>query len=79
MKCYDCAVQSKSQDAVGICRLCGRAACLQHAVLRRVPRLRRTGAGIGGPFLRLPQDRTCLVCRDCSAIVEADEAEELCA
>ena len=31
MKCYECAKQNKSSDAVSICAICGKGLCVDHA------------------------------------------------
>jgi hypothetical protein len=43
MKCYECALASKTVDAVAVCRHCGVGLCLEH--------LRETRAsGLSGAF-----------------------------
>ncbi len=69
MQCYDCAAQTKAADAVGICVLCGRGVCLQHAQLQHLPQFRNAGTGMGGPVVRSAHDRPRLVCRECAAAV----------
>ena len=65
MRCYDCATEGKAEEALGICVVCGRAVCLTHSRLQRVPQFRKTEGGIGGPYVRCAQDKARLVCREC--------------
>ena len=67
MRCYDCAVEGKAEEAVGVCMSCGRATCLAHGTMQHLPQYRRSTGGIGGPMIRLPVDRSRLVCNDCAA------------
>jgi len=67
MQCHACAVGGKSEPAVGMCASCGRAVCLEHSVVRHIPQYRRSAGGIGGPLIRLPVDRTRLLCSECEA------------
>jgi hypothetical protein len=71
MHCHACAVEGKSEPAVGLCTGCGRAVCLEHSVVRRTPQYRRSTGGIGGPMIRLPVDRSRLLCTDCDAALGA--------
>ena len=67
MRCYDCALEAKAEEAVGVCRSCGRATCLAHGTMQRLPQYRRSEAGIGGPMVRLPEDKPRWVCHECEA------------
>jgi len=75
MRCYDCAVEGKVEEAVGVCLSCGRATCLAHGTMQHVPQYRRSEGGIGGPMLRLPRDRPRWVCHEC-ARAESETAEQ---
>jgi len=77
MNCYECAVQGESREAVGICRLCGRAACPEHSCVQHMPQFEDRGVGMGGPVVRLPQDRPRFVCRECQAVVGLRAPEEV--
>jgi hypothetical protein len=67
MRCYDCAIEGKAEEAVGVCTSCGRATCLEHGKVQHVPQYRRSQGGIGGPIVRAGVDRTRWVCRECKA------------
>ena len=75
MKCYDCAVEGRAEDAVAICRSCGRATCLAHGTLQRLPQFRRSTGGIGGPLIRLPKDRAEWLCHDCAGVSEQEDSQ----
>ena len=75
MRCYECAVREKGEEAVGCCALCGRGVCLGHSRLERTPQYRNTGGGIGGPYVRCAQDKARLVCRECAG-AESETAEQ---
>ena len=74
MKCYDCATDDRVAEAVGICSICGRAVCLNHATMQHLPQHRVSEAGIGGPIVRLPQERPRLVCQECGTAVGGRES-----
>jgi hypothetical protein len=67
MNCYDCGTEGKMQDAVAVCRSCGRATCMAHGMMQRVPQYRQSEGGIGGPVVRLGANRPCWLCRECEA------------
>ncbi|AAM30325.1 DUF2180 family protein [Methanosarcina mazei] len=37
MKCYECALEGKDTDAVGICIVCGRGVCKEHLIHEETP------------------------------------------
>lgn len=77
MKCYDCTTEGKPEDAVAVCRSCGRATCLAHGTMRHLPQYRRSEAGIGGPIVRLPADKPRWLCHECEAAGATTTAEEV--
>ena len=77
MRCYDCAVEDRVEEAVGICVVCGRGVCLRHARLQHLPQFYLSGAGIGGPVRRRAQDRARVVCTECEAAVGQRELSEV--
>lgn len=58
MICIDCATQSMSEPAVGVCVHCGGATCLVHAAIQTLP---APAVGVAAPR----QARRMIVCAHC--------------
>ncbi len=41
MECYTCAKKKTKSEAVAVCSICGKGLCLDHAVERDLPLVRR--------------------------------------
>ncbi len=47
MKCYAHAREGEDRDAVAVCAVCGMGLCMEHAVEREVPLVRRVSGWVG--------------------------------
>lgn len=67
MKCYLCAKEGKSTDAVGICIICGMGLCMEHAVREDIAMWEG-----GYPFPERKMNRTMprILCPECNAAVK---------
>jgi len=78
MKCYDCGVSGQTEEAVGICLICGRGVCRDHSILQHLPQTCRTSTGPGTQVVRCPTDRLRLVCRECDVASKPTRGERVC-
>jgi len=65
MKCYICAQQGQTSDAVAICIVCGMGLCMQHVVHDDLPLTRETAAGLGFQVRTLPEKLPRILCPPC--------------
>ncbi len=65
MKCYICAKQGQTSDAVAICIVCGMGLCMQHVVRDDLPLTRDTAAGLGFHVRTLPEKLPRILCPPC--------------
>ena len=64
MKCYICAREGKSSDAVAICIVCGMGTCMEHTIRREVDVWE---GGYPFPAKKLGKKIPRMLCQDCNA------------
>ena len=57
MKCYTCAKEGKTTEAVAVCAVCGMALCMDHAHEREVPVVQRTSGWAGTTTMHILCER----------------------
>ncbi|MCU0633082.1 MAG: DUF2180 family protein [Methanolinea sp.] len=65
MKCYICAKNGVSTDAVAICIVCGMGTCMEHTIRRDVDVWE---GGYPFPAKKLGKKIPRMLCPDCNAI-----------
>ncbi len=66
MKCYVCAKQGKTTEAVGICIICGMGLCMDHAI--REERVIWEG-GYPFPAQKMKKTLPRILCSDCAQAI----------
>lgn len=61
MKCYVCAKDEKSSEAVAVCIICGMGLCMDHAIEKNVPLVQRTSGWAAKEVLHI-------LCPECAKI-----------
>jgi hypothetical protein len=64
MKCYVCAKEGKSSDAVAICIVCGMGTCMEHTIRRD---MEMWEGGYPFPVKKLAKKMPRMLCPDCDA------------
>ena len=64
MKCYICAREGKSSDAVAICIVCGMGTCMERTIRREVDVWE---GGYPFPAKKLGKKIPRMLCPDCNA------------
>ncbi|SHJ83168.1 Uncharacterized protein SAMN02745165_03296 [Malonomonas rubra DSM 5091] len=61
MKCYECAKDGNSSDAVAVCAVCGMGLCMDHAIEKDVPLVQRTSGWVDHKIIHI-------LCSKCAAV-----------
>ncbi len=65
MKCYICALEGVSSDAVAICIVCGMGVCREHLVREAQPIKDVINWGLGEETREYPKKLPRILCREC--------------
>jgi hypothetical protein len=71
LKCYDCAEENKTNEAVGVCIVCGKGICMEHVKQVELPMKGEYPL----PHLTLKKDLPRMMCREC---INTTLGEEFC-
>lgn len=66
MECYPCAKLSLNSNAVAVCSVCGKGLCLDHAVERDIPLVRRVSGWADQSLIHI----LCGACADVKALTD---------
>lgn len=66
MKCYTCAKEGKSVDAVAVCAVCGMGLCMDHAIEKELPLVRRVSGWAAQKLVHI----LCATCNDVKALTD---------
>jgi hypothetical protein len=66
LRCYECALQDKVEEAVAICIMCGKGMCMEHAMRVDLPIW--TG-GYPAPVKILQKGLPRFICRECADVL----------
>ena len=69
MKCYVCAKEGKTTDAVAICIVCGMGTCLEHTIRKDMDMWE---GGYPFPVKKLQKTMPRMLCPDCNAALQED-------
>jgi hypothetical protein len=69
MKCYVCAKEGKSSDAVAICIVCGMGTCMEHTIRRD---MEMWEGGYPFPVKKLSKTMPRMLCPDCDAALQEE-------
>jgi hypothetical protein len=64
MRCYVCAKEGISTDAVAICIVCGMGTCMDHTIRKEMDVWE---GGYPFPVKKLPKTMPRMLCPDCNA------------
>lgn len=65
MKCYQCALEGKDEDAIAICVVCGMGLCREHAIREELPVIDTIDWGLVKEEIRYPFTIPRFICSDC--------------
>lgn len=66
MKCYVCAKASQKSDAVAVCAVCGMGLCMDHAIERELPLVRRVSGWVDRKLIHI----LCASCAEVKALTD---------
>jgi len=70
MRCYICAKQGKTEEAVAICIVCGMGLCLHHAIKEELLVKDMIDWGFGQEEVKYPHTLPRFICPECKTAIE---------